>query len=66
MHKFNVVWGSALLVFAVAASVFIGATDQPPIFYALSLVPFVFGVNNLQIGLRELNEQAARKKDLRR
>ena len=66
MHKFNVIWGSALLVFAVACSVFIAATDQPPIFYTLSLVPFVFGVNSLQIGLRELNEQADRKKDLHR
>ncbi len=63
MHKFNVIWGSALLVFAVAASVFIAATEQPPVFYALSLVPFVFGANSLQIGLRELNEQADRKKD---
>lgn len=63
MHKFNVIWGSVLLVFAVAASVFIAATEQPPVFYALSLVPFVFGANSLQIGLRELNEQADRKKD---
>lgn len=66
MHNFNVVWGIALLVFAVASSVFIAATDQLPIFYTLSLVPFVFGANSLQIGLRKLNEQTARKNNLRR
>lgn len=66
MHKFSVIWGSALLVFAVAASVFIGATNQPPVYYALSLVPFVIGANSLQIGLRALNEQNARKNKPRR
>lgn len=64
MHNFSVLWGGALLVFAVAAAVFIAATDQPPVFYALSLVPFVFGANSLQIGLRELNERSSRRKDL--
>lgn len=66
MHRFNVIWGSALLVFAVAASVFIAATNQPPVYYVLSMVPFVIGANSLQIGLRELNEQTARKNKRRR
>ena len=61
MHKFSVIWGSSLLLFSVAASVFIAATNQPPVFYALSLVPFVIGINSLQIGLRASNAQAVRK-----
>ena len=65
MHNFNVIWGSALLLFAVAASVFIAATNQPPVYYALSLVPFVFGANSLQIGLRYLNGSARKNKPRR-
>ncbi len=65
MHNFNVIWGSALLLFAVAASVFIAATNQPPLYYALSLVPFVFGANSLQIGLRDLNGSARKNKPRR-
>ncbi|MGI9203035.1 MAG: hypothetical protein ACR2Q3_03445 [Woeseiaceae bacterium] len=66
MRKFNVIWGSALLVFAVAASIFVAATDQPPVYYVLSMVPFVIGANSLQIGFRELNAQPARKTKRRR
>ena len=53
MHKFNIIWGGALLIFAIGASIFIAAAGQPPIFYGLALLPFVFGANSLHIGLKE-------------
>jgi len=53
MHKFNIIWGSALLVFAVGASIFIAATGQPPVAFGLALLPFVLGANSLHVGLKE-------------
>ena len=64
MHKFNIIWGSALLIFAVGASIFIAAADQPPVFFGLALLPFVFGANSLHVGLKEKKrlEEADRDK----
>jgi len=53
MHKFNIIWGSALLIFSIAASIFIAAAGKPVVFYGLALLPFVIGANSLHVGLKE-------------
>lgn len=53
MHKFNIIWGGALLVFSIGAMIFVAASGKPPVFYGLALLPFVFGGNSLHIGLKE-------------
>ena len=53
MHKFNIIWGGALLAFSAGAFLFIVAAGKPAVFYGLVLLPFVFGANSLHIGLKE-------------
>jgi len=53
MHRFNIIWGSALLVFSIGASIFIAAAGKPAVFYGLALLPFVIGANSLHVGLKE-------------